>query len=323
MVSAAVAALCVMPAFTGCQKGVADVESSAGKARLEISIPIAETKVVGGADETAIRNYQVFLFNDQEVLEAYVNKSSSDISMNCTMGNKTVAVLVNAPALDDVTTLSGLMNKQSLLSHNDADAFVMEGKVPVSIETTEDVSVEVPVYRKVSKVELVSVVTAFELPQHREAEFTVSSVYMINVAADARYFATSEPTLWYNKSGYVLADDNRLIYDDMSDLAVTAEAPYSKKNAFYCYPNDPESDSFDAQWCPRNTRLVVETKLDDETYYYPVTLPLLEQNKRYEVSLTITRPGSYVPDTVVDKFAAEFSVLVKDWEEGAPVSEEI
>lgn len=323
MVSAAAAALCVMPALTGCQKSVVDVESSAEKVKLEISIPIAETKVIGGADETAIRNYQVFLFNDQEVLEAYVNKNTSDISMNCTMGNKTVAVLVNAPALNDVTTLSGLMGKQSLLSHNAADAFVMEGKVPVSIETTEDVSVEVPVYRKVSKVELVSVVTAFELPQHREAEFTVSSVYMINVAADAKYFGTSDPTLWYNKSGYVQTDDNLLIYDDMNDLAVNADAPYSKANAFYCYPNHAGSDSFAVEWCPRNTRLVVETKLDDETYYYPVTLPLLEQNKRYEVSLTITRPGSYVPDTIVDKFAAEFTVLVKDWEEGAPVSEEI
>ena len=316
-------AACVMTVFSSCQKDVVDEQLSAEKVRLEISVPIAMTKVVSGADETAINNYQVFVFNNQNVLEAYVKKNTADISLSCTMVSKKVVVLVNAPALTDITTLPELMNKPSLLADNAKNALVMEGMVSVDIVSTKDVSIEVPVYRKVAKVELVSLATAFELPQYRDAAFKVSSVYLINVPANTKYFGTDAPTLWFNKSKYVSSDSNSLIYDNMNDVAITSSSPYTAKNAFYCYPNPTSADSFADAWSPRNTRLVVEATLGNQKYYYPVTLPVLEKNKRYEVSLTITRPGSYVPDTIVDKFAADFTVTVKDWEKGASVVEEI
>lgn len=316
-------ALCFMTALTSCQKENVSERVTDEKVRLEVTVPVAETKVVSGANETAIKNYQVFLFNDKNVLEAYVNCSSSDISLDCTLGQKTVVVLANAPSINDVTTLSALMAKKSSLSDNAADAFVMEGKVPITIETTKDVSVTVPVVRQVAKVELTSVTTAFELAQYRNMSFKISSVYLINVAADKKYFSTEAPSLWLNKMSYKSSDDNLLIYDDMEGVEVTSSSPYTTKNAFYTYPNPTSNDAFSTAWTARHTRLVVETLLGSTKYYYPVTLPVLQQNKRYEVSLKITRPGSETPDAVVDKFAADFEVTVKDWETGAAVSEEI
>lgn len=321
--SAVLAVVGIVSVFVGCQKAVDDEQYSIGKARLEISVPVTGTKVVSGIDETAVTNYQIFLFNDQEVLEAYVNTSSSEISVECTMGSKTVVALVNAPAVSDVSTLASLMSRKSKLSDNSADSFVMEGKVGVDIDTTEDVEVSVPVSRKVSKVELKNLVTEFELPQYREMEFKVTSVYLINVPAEMTYFNEGAPTLWFNCSEYVETDDNTLLYDDMDDLLVSDSSPYSVRNTFYSYPNLTEADSFDSSWSPRKTRLVVETTLGGEKYYYPVTIPSLEQNKRYEVNLTVTRPGSYDPDVIVDKFAGIFTIQVKDWEIGASVSEEI
>lgn len=320
--SMAVMAVSLMLFQTGCQKEV-PTSSSEEKVRLEVSVPVAETKVLSGASENATKNYQVFLFNDKNVLEAYVNCNTSDISLDCTMGSKTVVVLVNAPAINDVTTMPALLGKKSSLSDNAADAFVMEGQIQVSITTNKDVSVVVPVTRQVAKVELVDITTAFELPQYRNMSFKVSAVYLINVPADKKYFSTEAPTLWLNKMAYAQSDDNSLIYDDMEDFVVTDSSPYSADNAFYTYPNPTVDDSFSTTWGARHTRLVVETLLGTTRYYYPVTLPVLQQNKRYEVSLKITRPGSYSPDTVVDKFAADFAVTVKDWEVGASVSEEI
>ena len=316
-------ALCFISILMSCQKDAVSEKEAGGIARLEVSVPVAETKLVSGCNETAIKNYQVFLFNDKNVLEAYVNCSSSDISLDCTLGQKTVVVLANAPSINDVTTLSALMAKKSSLSDNAADAFVMEGKVQITIETTEDVSVTVPVVRQVVKVELANVTTAFELAQYRDMSFKISSVYLINVAADKKYFSTEAPTLWLNQMSYRSSDDNLLIYDDMAGVEVTPSSPYSTKNAFYAYPNPTVNDAFGTTWTERHTRLVVETLLGSTKYYYPVTLPVLQQNKRYEVSLKITRPGSDTPDAVVDKFAADFEVTVKDWETGAAVSEEI
>ena len=317
------AAVCVMTALTSCQKNVVDEQSSAEMVTLEVSVPVAETKVVSGIDESKINGCQVFVFNDSDVREAYVNGSSSKVDVNCTLGSKTVAVLVNAPVINDVTVLDDLMTKRSSLSDNAADALVMEGMCPLEIESTENVKVEVHVTRKVAKVKLVEVATAFDIEQYRNAPFSISSVYLINVPADNSYFTGSVPQVWFNKSGYDAADDNTLIYDEVSDPMVEPSAMYFAENTFFCYPTTVENDSFDEQWSPRNTRLVVEAVLGDQTYYYPVTLPKLEQNKSYEVSLTITRPGSYVPDAIVDKFAAEFTVVVEDWVSGGSVSEEI
>lgn len=316
-------AVCVMSLLTGCVKSGQENISSEEKARLEISVPIAETKVISGMNETAIKNYQVFLFNDNDILEAYVNQSDPDISLDCTLGEKTVVVLANAPAVNDVTTLSSLKTMSTHLSENAVDAFVMEGLLEVVIESTENVSITIPVVRQVAKIELSDVTVAFELPEYVAMPFGITAVYLINVPADKKYFSTDAPQKWYNKSAYDSADDNSLIYDDMEGISVSAGAPYSTQNAFYCYPNPTLEDAFESPWTERHTRLVVEAVLGTETYYYPVTMPMIQQNKRYEVSLKITRPGSYSPDTVVDKFAADFAVTVKDWEVGASVSEEI
>ena len=321
--SAVLTVVGVVSVSVGCQKTVVDEQHSMEKTRLEISVPISGTKVVSGIDETAVSNYQIFLFNDQEILEAYVNTTSSAISVDCTMGSKTVVALINAPAVSDVSTLALLKDKKSKLSDNSADSFVMEGMVNVDINTTDDVEVSVPVSRKVAKVELKNLTTEFELPQYRAMEFKVTDVYLINVPAEMKYFSTDSPSLWLNCSEYVETDDNTLIYDDMNGFQVSDSTPYSTKNTFYCYPNLTQTDSYDSIWSPRKTRLVVETTLGGDTYYYPVTIPSLEQNKRYEVNLTITRPGSYDPDVIVDKFAGVFTIQVLDWEAGAPVSEEI
>ena len=201
--NAAIAAVSVMSVLIGCQKEVASVQDNPEKARLEISVPMAKTKVTSEANEMAINNYQVFLFNDKGVLENYVNQQSSAISMECTLGSKTVAVIVNAPAIRDITTMAELKGKVSYLSDNTLESFVMEGMVPVEIESTTSVSVEVPVSRKVARIELLCLDVVFELPQYRQQSFKVSSVYLINVPASMPYFANDVSSLWLNKSGYV------------------------------------------------------------------------------------------------------------------------
>lgn len=310
-----------MVMFGSCQEKITD-EAVGEKVYFDVSVSSVETKLTGSVNEATISNYQVFLYNDAGVLEAYVRKTTSDLSLECTVGIKTIVVLANAPSMTDCSTLSTLLAKTSSLKDNSAGAFVMVGKISQTISKTTT-SVPVQVTRLVSKVRLSKLEVAFEMPQYQSQTFKVSSVYLINVPADRNYFTSSTASTWFHKSKYISSDACSLIYDDMKGVTVSSTAPYTSQNTFYCYPNTTESDSFSTTWSARHTRLVVEATLGSTTYYYPVTLPVMASNKIYDVNLKITRPGATKPDAEVDKFAAGFTVSVKDWETGTTVSEEI
>lgn len=320
---AACAAVYVLTAAVGCQKNVTDDPVCVEKVKLQVSVPFVQSKTVTEVDDATVLDYQALLFNEDGILEDFVHETIDDIVLECTIGKKTVVVLVNAPVYSDISTFQELKNKMSYLTDNWLGEFVMEGMTAVEVSSAPLTKVEIPVYRKVAKVELQSLNVRFNMPQYMSMPFTVSSVYLINVPAAAPYFSTSESPLWFNKSGYVEEDDNTLIYDDMGDVRVSDLLLYKSKNVFYCYPNNSTMDSFSPTWSPRHTRLVVEAKLGDRRYYYPVTLPTLESNKKYSVSLTITRPGSDTPDSVVDKNDGVFSIEVQDWDDGGLVDTEI
>ena len=101
------------------------------------------------------------------------------------------------------------------------------------------------------------------------------------------------------------------------ELSSPIKLPYSSTwtadKYFYCYPNPTETDSSEETWSARRTRLVLEATLGGEVMYYPVTLPVIEPNSSYEVTVKITRRGSPSPDIPVTGIAAEFSVDVQNW----------
>ena len=322
---AASAAVCLIPVFIGCQKDVCKEQIPAEKTTLTVSVLTDDTKVVSGANDAAINDYQVFLFREDFSLEDYKYQTSPDITLECVMGKKYLVVLVNAPYFGDVDNYQTLMTKKSLLSDNELDSIVMEGQNLIEILTQVPSTIKIQVTRKVARVELSSLTVDIDMPQYSSKPFKVSSVYLINVPSEIPYFASSSiaPLSWYNKLAYNPEDVNTLIYDDMNGFEVTESTPYTVTNTFYCYPNNTTEDTFSETWAPRHTRLVVEATLGDELYYYPVTLPKLEQNKIYGVNLTITRPGSKTPDSLIDMFETNFQVSVKDWVRGTTVNEQI
>ena len=297
-------------------------EESNERVTLSVYVPDQQTKLTTVPDEVKISNYQVFVYNSSDVLEAYANRNSSEITMECTVGPMKIVVIVNAPAISAGVTYEELVACRSLLSDNSPGRFVMVGIVSETLTSTSS-SVTVPVSRLVSKVRLAHLETAFEMPQYRSMPFKISSVYLINVPADCGYLSSGPVSEWYNKSGYDSGDENGLIYDDMNDIPVSPASPYGKVNTFYCYSNPYVQDSFQSSWSARRTRLVVEAQLGTDRYCYPVTLPVLEANKIYDVSLTVTRPGADNPDNEVDKYSVGFKITVCDWVAGESVNAEI
>lgn len=309
-------------AFVACDDVLKESET-AGEAsvQLEVSLPDeAMTRISGSSSEDAVTGLQVFIFDETGSLEAYGTAGAATLSLDCFPGKKKVVALVNAPGLSGISSYTDLTGTRSLLSDNAAGSLVMEGEKEVTL--TSSTSVTVPVSRIASRISISSITNAFALEYHKNMTFSLVSVYMINVAGNRNYLTDSTPTTWYNKMKNT-SDLPAILYESLGNTTLKSASTYSEAHYFYCYPNHTTADYNDGTWQPRHTRLVVEAKLGTETYYYPVTLPEVDQNTAYDITLKITRPGSDSPDKPVETDAVEVTVQVVDWIDGADINEVI
>lgn len=185
---AAVAAV----ALAACEEKINEQTVSADEmVELTISIPSVATKVSeknepGNSD--AVNSLQVLLFDDKGALETSDIQSGTSIVLPCVPGKKKVVALVNAPDLSEVQSYSQLTGMTSKLGDNTIDSMVMEGQVEVDITT--NTSVTIPVSRLAAKVILRQVENSFTLPTHQQMDFTIKSIYLLNVAGESNPWAT-------------------------------------------------------------------------------------------------------------------------------------
>ena len=280
--------------------------------RTELTVGVAtgmtKSTTITADDEVKVNNLQVFVFRG-DALDAYgVADNASTVTVSCTKGNREVYAVVNAPDLKGIATKTDLLAAKSALSDNDESNFVMIGKTNADLPSELPVNVEVD--RIVSKVVLKTVNRAFTSAALAALNFSIDEIFITNVAGDVNYGLTDNPVDWYNKMDY--NSEMAMFTHDAPAASVVNEEAYSTQHTFYCYPNKA-ADSDATSWSPRRTRLVLKTTLGTDTYYYPVTLPELENNKSYELELTITRPGSDSPDNPVSFADCTFSISVKPW----------
>ena len=290
--------------------GNANVPVDGERTELTVGIATGMTKstTITADDEVKVNNLQVFVFRG-DALDAYgVADNASTVTVSCTKGNREVYAVVNAPDLKDIATKTDLLAAKSALSDNDESNFVMIGKTNADLPSELPVNVEVD--RIVSKVVLKTVNRAFTSAALAALNFSIDEIFITNVAGDVNYGLTDNPLEWYNKMDY--NSEIAMFTHDAPAASVVNEEAYSTQHTFYCYPNKA-ADSDATSWSPRRTRLVLKTTLGTDTYYYPVTLPELENNKSYELELTITRPGSDSPDNPVSFADCTFSISVKPW----------
>ena len=291
-------------------QGNANVPVDGERTELTVGIATGMTKstTITAEDEVKVNNLQVFVFRG-DALDAYgVADNASTVTVSCTKGNREVYAVVNAPDLKDIATKTDLLAAKSALSDNDESNFVMIGKTNADLPSELPVNVEVD--RIVSKVVLKTVNRAFTSAALAALNFSIDEIFITNVAGDVNYGLTDNPLEWYNKMDY--NSEMAMFTHDAPAASVVNEEAYSTQHTFYCYPNKA-ADSDATSWSPRRTRLVLKTTLGTDTYYYPVTLPELENNKSYELELTITRPGSDNADMPVSFEDCAFSISVKPW----------
>ena len=275
--------------------------------------PATKSTSITSEDEAAVSNLQVLVFRTNGALDAYGTvDNASELQISCTTGEKKVYAVVNAPSLAAISTEDALKATSSLLADNTSTAFEMIGSTTVTLPHAGTVNIDVN--RIVSKIVLKSVTKNFTSAALAAKTFTIDEIFITNVAGDINFGLTAAPTVWFNQKAY--ASEQAAFTHDAPDVTV-GSTPYGTEHRFYAYPN-PTSTSPDPEggdtWSPRHTRLVLKTTLGTDIYYYPITLPILEPNKSYEINnLTITRPGSSDPDIPVSINDCTFSITVLPW----------
>ena len=262
-------------------------------------------------DHSEVSNVQFFVF-DGEVLDAYKKiGSATSTTMTVKAGDKTVWAVVNAPDISNVTTLTQLKSVSSTLLNN-ASNFVMVGSDTATVPSEDPIEIEVK--RIASRVVVKKVTAAFSNPAYASMSCKLVKMFLINAPGDINLELTSAPTTWYAKRAYEAVTG---LTDHLSTSGSNYELNTSAFEAecrHYCYPNPTVADSQSTTWSARHTRMVIEVLLGSETFYYPITLPVLEPGKSYEIeNLTITRKGSNNPDQPISLSDATFEISVKNW----------
>ena len=274
---------------------------------------LVQTKstTITAANEIAVNNLQVFVFRG-DALDAYVSVNDDDeLTVSCTGGERQVYALVNCPDLSAVSTKTALLATTSNLYDNSGTNFQMIGHQD-EVDLPDDSPVTIDVHRIAARVVIKKISRAFTVSALASKSFRIDQIFLINVAGDINFGETEAPTVWYNKWMYT-SEQAAFTYDAPS-ASLANNASYSTVHSFYAYPNPTVGDSDSSTWSARHTRLVVKATLGSDVYYYPITLPVLESNKSYEIEeLILTRPGSDHPDKPVTFEDCTFNINVVGW----------
>ncbi|MGM9744889.1 MAG: fimbrial protein [Candidatus Cryptobacteroides sp.] len=288
-------------AATACTKKQLNTEADnpQATAELTVSLPQVITRASGESDAN-VKNFQVFIFQDDK-LEATSWGPSAPQTLKLTKGVKKVAVLVNHQKINDVSTYDELKARSFDLAANAPNALLMFGEDTLHLSGNRSDIVDVS--RLTARVELQKITNALELEAYKDSVMTLKRVYLINAVGERTVAGEYENAKWYNLGKFVSGDCNGLLLEE-AERQIQSEG--SELNyCFYTYPNSDSSSP---------VRLVAEIAIGPDTWYYPVTIPVVLANTRYIVSnLKITRIGVDDPDQKIDFANSGVSIEVKPW----------
>lgn len=291
--------------------------------------------------ETAVQKVDILVFNEQGQLNLFypAETKTEDIRLSVPSGQKEIWAVINGPDLRSVVRESDLKDVLTMLEDNDVTGagFMMAGNASHTVmPSSEGSECTITVRRFAARVALTRLSVNLASPAYHEV--LVKNVMLINVVANQNLAGSADPQDWYNKKGLTdsgdIIDGSRgreaecpeLTFCEVGETVVDkASLQLDTPLYFYGYPNPTVIDSYgpDGSFIEEQTRLVVTAEIDGLTTYYPVTLPSFLRNTAYEVELTIEGFGTSGPDILPEKGVVNASITIKEWEEGAVITEAI
>lgn len=295
-------------------------EKSSGRpVVLEVALPGQFSKSTSAEGESEISSMQVFIFREDGSLDAFSSvENSSSLEIGTTTGQRTIAVVANAPEISGVRNLESLSSMVSRLQDNSAGCYVMSGMTERQIVSSDRIVVQVS--RLVARISVSSIANDFREPvyQTEDTDFRIVRIYVANAAGESVYFPATEAahpvSVWYNRTDTGTKDElEALLGSGVMDERLLYGSAYEVPHYFYCYSNPcslADEDHGNGRFC---TRLVIETQLDGETYYYSIPVENVAANRSYNMTLRITRQGSTDPGTEVEAGSVSVGIEVVDW----------
>ena len=294
-------------------------ETSDGRIDLVVSVSDgASTKASSALSDADVSSLAVYVFEADGKIDTHGSASSNSVALKCfPAAGKQVYAIVNKTVSGEVKTIADLKALTSDLSETSTKNFVMAG-TKTGVNLTTGGSVTVDVYRIGAKVSIGAIKNNLQEPYYQTLPFVVKGIYLINVSTGAfPLFGDSfTPSSWANKCKWVSDSKYNALAYESANLSVAYGASTSGTHWLYCYPNPVTVDHEGSTWnsAGAKTRLVIETTIGGETYYYPITLDGVSRNCHYSISgLEITRRGSKDPNTPVTTEQVSFSVKVQPW----------
>lgn len=298
------AAMAALAAVSCCEKNVElpQYEESEELVTFSVSVPEPETKNVGVAEETNVNSLQVIVFNRYGLYETSAYATRSSVDLTCTAGEKRMIALVNANREENIRNVDDLAGRPLYLKDTGEGDLVMLGDTTLTVSAGTPITVDVSYLS--SKISLETVRLQLADEQHKDLPFAVKAVFLTNVVGDRKYMTDSTPSVWYHEGVYDSDNTLPFLHDRVnSGQLISGEKQYGTKHYFYCYPNQTDT----------KTRLVIQTEIAGQTYYYPIELNEVIENNEYSYSVVLTRFGAESPDGTLDKGSYSVKVSMKNW----------
>lgn len=221
-----------------------------------------------------------------------------------------------------VNSLESLDGLYADLRKEGREHLCMTGSAPLDAGSGKDCNIRMRTLA--SEIILRSVSCDFSGRAYRDREISDVKVYLTNVNAQCRLTAEGEvmPTEIINAGGLSEEDmadmqEPGLLMQEIID-GITEDVSQVDIRLL-CYPNASRNESPGTPF----TRLVIEGRIDGETFWWPIDInreegieePGIHRCRQYIYDVTITRKGSSDPDRTVETDAVRLQLKIKPWEE--------
>jgi hypothetical protein len=293
--------------LAGCNRAA---PPEAGNVEVVFSVLGEAVRGTGTDGEAAVDDWALLLYRDGRLTDAGTSDSGSAIRKKLPAGDYTAYAVVNPPAgfqPAGYLTPGALAGAESALADNAPGRLVMAGSRTVTVPVPDGATQRIGVDRLVAKAGIRKISVAFTNPELAARPFRLKGIYLTNCYGKSRYGSDwsaddihSDASLWHNRMGFHAETGlDGLLAETGLDIPITADHPHTQEHVFYFYPNPlPETqDTRSGTWTRRRTRLVLEARIGERTYYYPVTLPSSLRNRTYLIEEAVIRKlGSTDPE---------------------------
>lgn len=272
-----------------------------------------------------------FTFNDDRMgsLDSYQhwdNSTEKDIGIRSQNGRKQIFICTNGQRgrqdWAGINSLASLDGIQIDLREERRAGLCMTGYLEATAGSSE--MHDIYLRPMISEVKVNSLRCDFAGKSYEGERLKDVRIYLTNV--NARCSITAEgrilPTEIIN-AGHADTDEmERFKEPDMIYRELEGSIGKERQDlgiSLLCYPNGSTKESPGTPF----TRLVIEGKLDEETFWWPIEInrsedtdnPGIYRNHQYIFDICLTRKGASNPEDVLETDAADINISIRSWTE--------